>query len=316
MELIKLFDVKDTFKIYGGVNDYPILEHIVSTENIKEGSLFIGIQRQIHLSQIFMSSSKNIWFNEHDVLVFRNGNFLKLSTGEDCLGRFQFFVELACPSMTEIVKDLIDGKLSIHNLKYKGNLGPALLSGDVYVYHEKKLVTSNTFEDPIFSNGGLKDYIYSKGLANDILCGSSNFLLHDKELVDKSPLKNTILEDLMYQFDFTRVVDACSSLDYKYRDKPITKKDVLDDMLEIINNMFYTMKGLIESNSRFTTVQCQRGRLKGYLSLVDVESVTGFESGFNNDDDDFYNELYYVVYDNKKWYLSLDLDFFIEQASS
>ena len=87
-------------------------------------------------------------------------------------------------------------------------------------------------------------------------------------------------------------------------------------MLEILNNLFYTMKGLIESNSRFTTVQCQRCRLKGYLSLVDVESVTGFESGFNNDDDNFYDELYYVVYDNKKWYLSLDLNFFIEQASS
>ena len=273
MELIKLFDVKDTFKIYGGVNDYPILEHIVSTENIREGSLFIGIQRQIHLSQIFMSSSKNIWFNEHDVLVFRNGNFLKLSTGEDCLGIFQFFVELACPSMTGIVKDLIDGKLSIHNLKFKGNLGPALLSGDVYTYHEKKLITSNTFDDPIFSNGGLKDYIYSRNLDEAILYGSKYFRVNECELKENDILKNTILEDLMYQFDFEDVEDKCSRLGYKYLDKRITVIDILDDLLEILNGMFFTMKGLIESNNRFATVQHQRGRLKGYMSLVGVEDL-------------------------------------------
>lgn len=315
MELIKLFDMTDLFSVYGGITDQAIMKHYVNTENIREGKLFIGFANPTQVSTIFYESEKNIWFDEHNVLVYRDGEFFKLMTGENAFGRFSFVVELASPSMTEIVKDLIESKLSIHNLKYKGNLGPALLSGDVYVCHEKKFVTSNTFDDPIFSKSGLKDFIYSKDLADDILCGSSNFLLHDKELVNKSPLKNTILEDLMYQFDFTRVVDACSSLDYKYRDKPITKKDVLDDMLEILNNLFYSMKGLIESNSRFTTVQCQRGRLKGYLSLVDVESVTGFESGFN-DDDNFYNELYYIVYDNKKWYLSLDLNFFIEQASS
>lgn len=313
---MKLFDMFDLFSVYGGISDQAIMKHYVNTENIREGKLFIGFTNPIQASTVFYESDKNIWFDEHNVLVYRDGEFFKLMTGENAFGRFSFAVELACPSMTEIVKDLIEGKLSFHNLKYKGNLGPALLSGDVYVCHEKKLVTSNTFEDQIFSNGGLKDYIYSKGLNYSILCGSSNFILHDKELDDDSSLKNTILEDLMYQFDFTKVVDACSSLDYKYRDKPITKEDVLDDMLEILNNLFYTMKGLIESNSRFTTVQCQRGRLKGYLSLVDVESVTGFESGFNNNDDDFYNELYYVVYDNKKWYLSLDLNFFIEQASS
>ena len=313
---MKLFDMTDLFSVYGGISDLVIMKHYVNTENIREGKLFIGFTNPIQASTVFYESDKNIWFDEHNTLVYKSGEFFKLMTGENAFGRFSFAVELASPSMTEIIKDLIEGKVSFNNLKYKGNLGPALLSGDVYIYHEKKLVTSNTFDDPIFSNGGLKDYIYSKGLANDILCGSSNFILHDKELDDDSPLKNTILEDLMYQFDFTRVVDACSSLDYKYRGKPITKRDVLDDMLEILNNMFYTMKGLIESNSRFTTVQCQRGRLKGYLSLVDVESVTGFESGFNNDDDNFYNELYYIVYDNKKWYLSLDLSFFIEQASS
>ena len=313
---MKLFDMTDLFSVYGGITDQAIMKHYVNTENIREGKLFIGFTNPIQVSTVFYESEKNIWFDEHNVLIYRDGEFFKLMTGENAFGRFSFVVELASPSMTEIVKDLIGGKLSIHNLKYKGNLGPALLSGDVYVCHEKKFVTSNTFDDPIFSNGELGDYIYSKGLPNDILCGSSDFILHEKELVDRSPLKNTILEDLMYQFDFTKVVDACSSLDYRYRDKPITKKDVLDDMLEILNNLFYTMKGLIESNSRFTTVQCQRGRLKGYLSLVDVESVTGFESGFNNDDDSFYDELYYVVYDNKKWYLSLDLSFFIEQANS
>lgn len=306
----------DLFNVYGGITDQAIMKHFVNTENIREGQIFIGFTNPTQVSTVFYESEKNIWFDEHNTLVYENGEFFKLMTGENAFGRFSFVVELASPLMTEIVKYLIEGKLSFHNLKYKGNLGPALLSGDVYVYHEKKFVTSNTFDDLIFSNGGLKDYIYSKGLANDILCGSSNFILHEKELDDDSPLKNTILEDLMYQFDFTRVVDACSSLDYKYRDKPITKEDVLDDMLEIINGMFYTMKDLIESNSRFTTVQRQLGRLKGYLSLIDVESVTGFESGFNNDYDIFYDELYYVVYDNKKWYLSLDLNFFIEQASS
>lgn len=313
---IKLYDMSDSFSVYGGITDQAIMKHFVNTENIREGQIFIGFANPTQVSTIFYESEKNIWFDEHNTLVYENGEFFKLMTGENAFGRFPFIVELACPSMTEIIKDLIEGKLSIQNLKYKGNLGPALLSGDVYVCHEKKLVTSNTFDDPIFSNGGLKDYIYSKGLATDILCGSSDFILHEKELIDRSPLKNTILEDLIYQFDFTKVVDACSSLNYRYRDEPITKKDVLDDMLEILNDLFYTMKGLIESNSRFTAVQHQRGRLKGYLSLVDVESVTGFESGFNNDDDSFYDELYYVVYDNKKWYLSLDLNFFIEQASS
>ena len=313
---MKLFDMTDLFSVYGGITDLTIMKHFVNTENIREGKLFIGFTNPIQVSTIFYESEKNIWFDEHNTLVYRDGEFFKLMTGENAFGRFSFVVEFASPSMTEIIKDLIEGKLSFHNLKYKGNLGPALLEGDVFAFCEKKFVTSNTFDDPIFSKDVLTDYIYSKGLANDILYGSSNFILHDKELFDRSPLKNTILEDLMYQFDFTKVVDACSSLDYKYRDKPITKKDVLDDMLEILNDLFYTMKDLIESNSRFTAVQRQRGRLKGYLSLVDVESVTGFESGFNNDDDNFYDELYYVVYDNKKWYLSLDLSFFIEQANS
>ena len=314
--IIKLYDMSDLFSVYGGITDQAIMKHYVDTENIREGKLFIGFANPTQVSTIFYESEKNIWFDEHNTLVYKNGEFFKLMTGESAFGCFSFVVELASPSMTEIVKDLIEGRLSIHNLKYTGNLGSALLSGDVYVYRGKKFVTSNKFDDPIFSNGELGDYIYSKGLPNDILCGSSDFILHDKELNDNNPLKNTILEDLMYQFDFTKVVDACSSLDYRYRDKPITKKDVLDDMLEILNDLFYTMKGLIESNSRFTAVQRQRGRLKGYLSLVDVESVTGFESGFNNDDDSFYDELYYVVYDNKKWYLSLDLSFFIEQANS
>lgn len=313
---MKLFDMTDLFSVYGGITDQAIMKHFVNTENIREGQLFIGFTNTTQVSTIFYESEKNIWFDEHNTLVYKSGEFFKLMTGENAFGCFSFVVELASPSMTEIVKDLIDGKLSIHNLKFKGNLGPALLSGDVYVYQGKKLITSNTFEDPIFSNRGLKDYIYSKGLPYDILCGSSNFILHDKELGDDSPLKNTILEDLMYQFDFTRVIDACSSLDYKYQGKPITKRDILDDMLEILNDLFNTMKDLIESNSKFATANSQRGRLKGYLSLVDVESVTGFESGFNNNNDDFYNELYYVVYDNKKWYLSLDLNFFIEQASS
>lgn len=313
---IKLYDMSDLFSIYGGVCDQAIMKHFVNTENIREGQLFIGFSNTNQVSTVFFESEKNIWFDEHNTLVYENGEFFKLKTGENVYSQFPFIVELAQPSMTEIVKDLIEGKLSIQNLKYKGNLGPALLSGDVFAFCEKKFVTSNTFDDPIFSNDGLKEYIYSKGLANDILCGSSSFILHEKELNDRSPLKNTILEDLMYQFDFTRVVDACASLDYRYRDEPITRKNVLDDMLDILNSLFHNMKGLIESNSRFTTVQCQRGRLKGYLSLVDVESVSGFESGYANDDENFYDEFYYVVYDNKKWYLSLDLSFFIELASS
>lgn len=313
---MKLFDMTDLFSVYGGITDQAIMKHFVNTENIREGQIFIGFTNPIQVSTVFYESEKNIWFDEHNTLFYENGEFFKLMTGENAFGRFSFVVELASPSMTEIVKDLIEGKLSIHNLKYKGNLGPALLSGDVYTYHEKKLVTSNTFEDPIFSNGGLKDYIYSRDLDKAILSGSMDFHESYKELDDNHTLKNTILEDIMYQFDFEKVVHICKQVGFYYRDETITKQDVLDDMLEILNNMFYTMKDLIESNSRFTTVQRQHGRLKGYLSLVDVESVTGFESGFNNDDDNFYDELYYVVYDNKKWYLSLDLNFFIEQASS
>lgn len=308
MKQIKLFDVKDIFKIYGGVNDYPILEHIVSTENIREGSLFIGIQNQLHLSQIFMSSNTNIWFDEYNVLVFRNGDFLKLSTGEDCLGRFQFFVELACPSMSVIVKDLIENRLSISELKYNGNLGPALLSGNVSVYREKRLITSNTFDDIIFSNGGLKDYIYSRDLDITILSGSKDFHENYNELIYENPLKNTILEDIMYQFDFDKVVDACKKLGFCYRDEPITKQDVLNDMLEIINGMFYVMKDLMESNERFTALQHQRGRLKGYLYLNGVEDL--------DSESEYDPESFYIVYDNKRWYFTLDLSFFIELSSS
>lgn len=308
MKQIKLFDVKDIFKIYGGVNDYPILEHIVSTENIREGSLFIGIQNQLHLSQIFMSSNTNIWFDEYNVLVFRNGDFLKLSTGEDCLGRFQFFVELACPSMSVIVKDLIENRLSISELKYNGNLGPALLSGNVSVYREKRLITSNTFDDIIFSNGGLKDYIYSRDLDITILSGSKDFHENYNELIYENPLKNTILEDIMYQFDFDKVVDACKKLGFCYRDEPITKQDVLNDMLEIINGMFYVMKDLMESNERFTALQHQRGRLKGYLYLNGVEDL--------DSESEYDHESFYIVYDNKRWYFTLDLSFFIELSSS
>lgn len=308
MKQIKLFDVKDIFKIYGGVNDYPILEHIISTENIREGSLFIGIQNQLHLSQIFMSSNTNIWFDEYNVLVFRNGDFLKLSTGEDCLGRFQFFVELACPSMSVIVKDLIENRLSISELKYNGNLGPALLSGNVSVYREKRLITSNTFDDIIFSNGGLKDYIYSRDLDITILSGSKDFHENYNELIYENPLKNTILEDIMYQFDFDKVVDACKKLGFCYRDEPITKQDVLNDMLEIINGMFYVMKDLMESNERFTALQHQRGRLKGYLYLNGVEDL--------DSESEYDHESFYIVYDNKRWYFTLDLSFFIELSSS
>lgn len=308
MKQIKLFDVKDIFKIYGGVNDYPILEHIISTENIREGSLFIGIQNQLHLSQLFMSSNTNIWFDEYNVLVFRDGNFLKLSTGEDCLGRFQFFVELACPSTSVIVKDLIENRLSISELKYNGNLGPALLSGNVSVYREKRLVTSNTFDDIIFSNGGLKDYIYSRDLDMTILSGSKDFHENYNELIYENPLKNTILEDIMYQFDFDKVVDACKKLGFCYRDEPITKQDILNDMLEIINGMFYVMKDLMESNERFTALQHQRGRLKGYLYLNGVEDLYS-ESEYDP-------ESFYIVYDNKRWYFTLDLSFFIELSSS
>lgn len=308
MKQIKLFDVKDIFKIYGGVNDYPILEHIISTENIREGSLFIGIQNQLHLSQIFMSSNTNIWFDEYNVLVFRGGNFLKLSTGEDCLGRFQFFVELSCPSMAVIVKDLIENRLSISELKYNGNLGPALLSGNVSVYREKRLVTSNTFDDIIFSNGGLKDYIYSRDLDITILSGSKDFHENYNELIYENPLKNTILEDIMYQFDFDKVVDACKKLGFCYRDEPITKQDILNDMLEIINGMFYVMKDLMESNERFTALQHQRGRLKGYLYLNGVEDL--------DSESEYDPESFYIVYDNKRWYFTLDLSFFIELSSS
>lgn len=305
---IKLFDVKDIFKIYGGVNEYQILEHIVNTENIREGSLFIGIQDQLHLSQIFMSSNKNIWFDEHDVLVFRNGQFLKLSTGEDCLGRFQFFVELACPSMSSIIKELIEKRLSISELRYKGNLGPALLSGNISVYREKKLITSNTFNDVIFSNGGLKDYIYSRDLDKAILAGSKDFHENYDELDHRNPLKNTILEDIMYQFDFEKVVDACKKLGFCYRDEPITKQDIVNDMLEIINGMFSVMKDLIESNERFTAIQHQRGRLKGYLYLTGVGDLFS-ESEYDS-------ESFYIVYDNKRWYFTLDLSFFIEISCS
>lgn len=308
MEQIKLFDVKDIFKIYGGVNDFSILKHIVSTENIQEGHLFIGIQDQLHLSQLFMSSNKNIWFDGYNVLVFRNGDFLRLSTGEDCLGRFQFFVELACPSMSVIVKELIEKRLSISELRFKGNLGPALLSGNISVYREKRLVTSNTFDDVIFSNGGLKDYIYSRDLDKTILSGSKNFHENYNELLDESPLKNTILEDIMYQFDFDKVVDACKKLGFCYRDEPITKQDILNDMLEILNGMFYVMKDLMESNERFTALQHQRGRLKGYLYLSGVEDLYS-ESEYDP-------ESYYIVYDNKRWYFTLDLSFFIELSSS
>lgn len=306
----------DLFSVYGGITDQAIMKHFVNTENIREGQIFIGFTNPTQVSTIFYESEKNIWFDEHNTLIYKSGEFFKLMTGENAFGRFSFVVELASPSMTEIIKDLIEGKLSIHNLKFKGNLGPALLSCDVYVYHEKKFVTSNTFDDPIFSNGELKDYIYSRDLDKAILSGSMDFHESYKELDDNHTLKNTILEDIMYQFDFEKVVHICKQVGFYYRDETITKRNVLDDMLEILNNMFYTMKDLIESNSRFTTVQRQLGRLKGYLSLVDVESVTGFESGFNNDYDIFYDELYYVVYDNKKWYLSLDLSFFIEQANS
>ena len=313
---MKLFDMTDLFSVYGGITDQAIMKHFVNTENIREGQIFIGFTNPTQVSTIFYESEKNIWFDEHNTLIYKSGEFFKLMTGENAFGRFSFVVELASPSMTEIIKDLIEGKLSIHNLKFKGNLGPALLSCDVYVYHEKKFVTSNTFDDPIFSNGELKDYIYSRDLDKAILSGSMDFHESYKELDDNHTLKNTILEDIMYQFDFEKVVHICKQVGFYYRDETITKRNVLDDMLEILNNMFYTMKDLIESNSRFTTVQRQLGRLKGYLSLVDVESVTGFESGFNNDYDIFYDELYYVVYDNKKWYLSLDLSFFIEQANS
>ena len=305
---IKLFDVKDIFKIYGGVNDHPILEHIVNTENIREGSLFIGIQDQLNLSQIFMSSNKNIWFDEHDVLVFRNGQFLKLSTGEDCLGRFQFFVELACPSMSVIIKELIEKRLSISELRYKGNLGPALLSGNVSIYREKRLVTSNTFNDVIFSNGGLKDYIYSRDLDKDILAGSKDFHENYNELDHCNPLKNTILEDIMYQFDFEKVVDACKKLGFCYRDEPITKQDIVNDMIEILNGMFSVMEDLMKSNERFTAIQHQRGRLKGYLYLTGVEDLFS-ESEYDS-------ESFYIIYDNKRWYFTLDLSFFIELSCS
>ena len=301
---MKLFDMSDLFSVYGGITDQAIMKHYVNTENIRDGKLFIGFTNPIQVSTVFYESDKNIWFDEHNTLVYKSGEFFKLMTGENAFGRFSFVVEFASPSMTGIIKDLIDGKLSIHNLKFKGNIGPALLSGDVYVYHEKKFVTSNTFEDPIFSNGGLKDYIYSRDLDKAILSGSIDFHESYKELDDNHTLKNTILEDIMYQFDFEKVVHICKQVGFYYRDETITKRDVLDDMLEILNNMFYTMKDLIESNSRFTTVQHQRGRLKGYMSLVGVEDLGS---------DSFYDEdQYYIVYDNKRWYFSLDFNFFIE----
>ena len=301
---MKLFDMTDLFSVYGGITDLTIMKHFVNTENIREGKLFIGFTNPIQVSTIFYESEKNIWFDEHNTLVYKNGEFFKLMTGENAFGRFSFVVEFASPSMTGIIKDLIEGKLSFNNLKYKGNLGPALLEGDVYVYREKKLITSNTFDDPIFSNGRLKDFIYSNGLDEAILYGSKYFRVNECELEENNILKNTILEDLMYQFDFEGVEDVCSRIGYKYLDKRITRKDILDDLLEILNSMFFTMKSLIESNNRFTTVQHQRGRLKGYLSLVGVEDL---------DSDSYYDEdTYYIVYDNKRWYFSLDFNFFIE----
>ena len=304
---MKLFDMTDIFSVYGGISDLVIMKHYVNTENIREGKLFIGFTNPIQASTVFYESDKNIWFDEHNTLVYKSGEFFKLMTGENAFGRFSFAVELASPSMTEIIKDLIEGKVSFNNLKYKGNLGPALLSGDVYTYHEKKLITSNTFDDPIFSNGGLKDYIYSRNLDEAILYGSKYFRVNECELKENSLLKNTILEDLMYQFDFEDVEDKCSRLGYKYLDKRITVIDILDDLLEILNGMFFTMKGLIESNNRFATVQHQRGRLKGYMSLVGVEDLGS---------DSFYDEdQYYIVYDNKRWYFSLDFNFFIESTS-
>ena len=40
---MKLFDMTDSFSVYGGVNDQVIMKHFVNTENIREGQHFFQI---------------------------------------------------------------------------------------------------------------------------------------------------------------------------------------------------------------------------------------------------------------------------------
>ena len=108
---MKLFDMTDLFSVYGGITDLTIMKHFVNTENIREGKLFIGFTNPIQVSTIFYESEKNIWFDEHNTLVYRDGEFFKLMTGENAFGRFSFVVEFASPSMTEIVKALLRYRL-------------------------------------------------------------------------------------------------------------------------------------------------------------------------------------------------------------
>ena len=88
---MKLFDMTDIFSVYGGITDQAIMKHYVNTENIREGKLFIGFTNPIQVSTIFYESEKNIWFDEHNVLVYRDGEFFKLMTGENAFGRFYKF---------------------------------------------------------------------------------------------------------------------------------------------------------------------------------------------------------------------------------
>lgn len=308
---------EDSMVLLSNLSIQSALLSSIKAHNIVANDLFLSFDTEDEIAS-YLNGEVTIKMDDlyNDLRIFSweyvTKSFVNIKTGR-LVSKDKLLIKICNSENADIIFKLTENKLSIDSLSWNKDksLFCALTTNTEKVEKISSFSLFNGITNPKLFYSSLhsfKDKLEQDGLLDYWYKQSVKFHCDDETTVTFNEFD--LVETAFTMFDWDFVVNVCKKANITYWDGPITKDGLMDIMVDLVFSQLRQVGLAIITNDRVKeNYVYQRGRFKSTCRVYKILPNDGSDGLPLEGIDTFYFE-----YEDKKYYMTLDIDFVIDSV--